>query len=101
MAEPTPLYLRAIAAWGAASQMDMLYEEIGELLTAIGHARRGRGTVADIAGEIADVRIMLDQLCVILECGDLADARKVEKLARLEARLDERDAREKRKMEPL
>lgn len=81
------LYRRAIAAWGTAAQMDMLYEEVGELLTAIGHLKRGRASVEDVAGEIADVRIMLEQLTVILDCAAVVDARMDAKLIRLEDRV--------------
>lgn len=70
-----------------AAQMDMLHEEIGELLTAIGHFKRGRNTVADVAGEIADVRIMLEQLTVILDCAALVDERMDAKLTRLDDRV--------------
>lgn len=86
------LYRRAIAAWGTAAQLDMLHEEVGELLTAIGHLKRGRATVADVAGEIADVRIMLEQLTVILDCAAVVDERIDYKLGRLEDRVEAAEA---------
>jgi len=81
------LYRRALAAWGIPAQLDMLHEEIGELLTAIGHHKRGRNTVADVAGEIADVRIMLEQLTAILDCAALVDEAMDAKLTRLDDRV--------------
>ena len=95
------LYRRAILAWGIDAQMDVMYEEIGELLTAIGHMKRGRATVRDVAGEIADVHIMLGQLAMILDCAAAVDERTAEKLARLESRLDADDSRKARRDEPL
>ncbi len=89
------LYRRAIAAYGRDNQMLALMEEIGELLTAINHFRRGRIGRDALLGEIADVRVMLGQLEVMTggpnACVGDADSVMVGKLTRLKERLDERD----------
>ena len=91
------LYLRAFYAWGADAQVDMVVEEVGELLTAIGHAKRGRATSADVAGEIADVSIMLEQLALMLRVENDVNKFIVQKTARLAERLNAYDARQREK----
>lgn len=98
---PTTLYHRALAAWGAEAQMDMLHEEIGELLMTLGHYKRTRASMIDVASELADVGIMLEQAAIIVGCVDQVEDLRRAKLSRLADRLDERDERERRKMEPL
>ena len=44
---------------GLQAQVDMTMEEVGELLTAINHHKRGRVSSLKVAEEIADVQIML------------------------------------------
>lgn len=101
MDDPTPLYRRAIAALGTDAQMDMLHEEIGELLMTLGHYKRTRASTVDVAGEIADVGIMLEQLAIIVGCVDQVEDLRRTKLSRLADWLDARDAQGRRKMEPL
>lgn len=101
MSDPTPLYHRALAAWGAEAQMDMLHEEIGELLMTLGHFKRTRASMVDVASEIADVGIMLEQAAIIVGCVDQVEDLRRAKLSRLTDRLDAMEAQERRKMEPL
>ena len=86
------LYTMAIKKWGVPAQMMMFYEEIGELMVAISkyeRNQRNEKTEQVIIEEIADVRIMLEQLEVIIGCQErVAEARK-NKLIRLEKRLEE------------
>lgn len=82
------LSLRALGRWGHQSQIDMVLEECGELIAAVNRHRRGRCSLADLAGEVADVEIIIDQLRIILGDG-LVDNAKRSKLRRLAARLDE------------
>jgi MazG nucleotide pyrophosphohydrolase domain. len=51
----------AIEHFGLETQMTKAIEECGELITAI-----ARGDFPNIAEEVADVRIMLDQIEIIL-----------------------------------
>lgn len=83
---------RAVDTYGKESQINQAFEEMGELMVAINHWRRGRATKADVFSEIADVIIMCDQLCYIVDgteegvniCSDIID----QKLKRQEKRLE-------------
>lgn len=83
----------AVDTYGKESQINQAFEEIGELMVAINHWRIGRATKADVFSEIADVIIMCDQLCYIVDgteegvniCSDIID----QKLKRQEKRLEE------------
>lgn len=55
----------AVVVYGKDAQVAQALEEFGELLTALGHYRRGRCGMPKVAEEAADVSIMLDQLAVI------------------------------------
>lgn len=84
------IYLQAIAKYGIESRKQMLYEECGELITALARQTRGRSTVDDILSELADVFIMVNQLGFIY--GYPAFSQMVNmKLERLEKRLNEAD----------
>jgi NTP pyrophosphatase (non-canonical NTP hydrolase) len=86
------LYRQALTQWGAGAQLAMVHEEIGELLVCVGHVGRGRATASDLAGEIADVRIMLEQLALIAEIPEAdIDAKMRAKLDRLASRLGAND----------
>jgi len=67
------LYLRAIDLWGRDAQIIMAIEEMAELTDKLTKFLRGREvSLNGIAEEIADVRIMLEQLdiiCVMEEGG--------------------------------
>lgn len=85
------LYRAAIETWGEEAQIDMAGEECSELTTEIFRYWRGRSDESDLAEEVADVEIMLEQLRVIL--GDpKVDAHKKHKLTRLRKRLREADS---------
>ena len=83
----------AVDTYGKESQINQAFEEMGELMVAINHWRRGRATKADIFSEIADVIIMCEQLCYVVDgtdecvniCSDIID----QKLKRQEKRLEE------------
>lgn len=57
----------AIRTFGEVSQERQAIEECSELIEAICHKYRGRKH--NIAEEIADVEIMLEQLKIINNCG--------------------------------
>ena len=52
----------AIAKYGISHQVDMAHEEMGELVVALHHLKRGKATADDVITEIADVTIMIYQL---------------------------------------
>ncbi len=69
------LYEKAVLKWGTSSQLMMLYEEIGELMTAINKYYRERVAVNAIIEELADVEIMINQMKVIF--GDTEKIKKI------------------------
>ena len=75
----------AIGKYGATKQENLANEECSELIQAISHKHRGRKH--NIAEEIADVEIMLEQLKIINDCSE--DVAKIRngKLERLLQRL--------------
>lgn len=81
----------AIERYGKDAQITMLLEEMAELQNAVCKFGRGRSTAADIAEEIADVEIMLEQAKIIFECRGLTESIKHSKVERLRRRLEGRD----------
>lgn len=75
----------AIAVYGELAQEQMAVEECSELIQAICHKHRGREH--NIAEEIADVEIMLEQLKIINNCGETVEEIRKQKIARLYDRL--------------
>lgn len=71
----------AIKVFGEKAQEEMAIEECAELITAINHKHRGRKH--NIAEEIADVEIMLEQLKIINDCDDEVEQIRKSKLDRL------------------
>ena len=91
---------RAMEKWGCQAQTDHAIEEMGELIVAINHHRRGRVKIDAVQEEIADVKIALDQLAMIYGESGVA-AFEEAKLNRLEDRVNEKERKrhgnEKRK----
>lgn len=81
------IYDKAHSRLGTERQVDQAIEELGELIIALMHYRRGRGSIADISTEIADVRIMLEQLERIYDCGKIIDEQMDYKITRLRKRI--------------
>ena len=63
--EKCEIYKAALEKWGAESQIGMLTEECGELLSAINKFNRSRCSNDDVLTELADVSIMVEQLSLI------------------------------------
>lgn len=63
------LLREAILKYGTESQVFMAIEEMAELMKALSKYRRNKGTtqIENVIEEIADVRIMLEQLEIIFE----------------------------------
>jgi NTP pyrophosphatase (non-canonical NTP hydrolase) len=62
-------------------------EELSELTKEIAKDIRGITNYKNIAEEMADVEIMLEQMKIIYNNNDLVDRYKVEKLQRIKERL--------------
>lgn len=89
VASHRPLLTRAIERFGQEAQERMMFEEMSELQKAICKLSRGKGSVDDIAQEIADVEIMLEQMKILYDCYESAALWKHEKLERLKSLLNE------------
>ena len=81
------LYKEAIEKWGEDAQVNMLYEECGELIAAVSQFKRGRTSHHDVMTELADVSIMVEQLATLMNYDDFEDE-KDRKLTRLKERLN-------------
>jgi len=77
----------ALDTYGEEAQEKMLLEEMSELQKEICKMWRGKGNYADLADEIADVEIMLDQMKLRFHNGELVKERRDFKVARLSTRL--------------
>jgi NTP pyrophosphatase (non-canonical NTP hydrolase) len=60
-----PVYTDALKCWGEDFQKSMFHEEIGEVLTAMSHEKRGRCGKEAVLEELADLQIMLNQMVVL------------------------------------
>lgn len=87
---------RAIDTYGATQQVWKAVEEMGELVQALAKLAGDPGApnpeynqrVDHVAEEIADVRIMLEQICMIFDIEERAGQWRYHKLQRLKERLD-------------
>ncbi len=79
---------KAVKVFGKDVQEMMFIEECGELFQAL--SKKRRGFESNIAEEIADVEIMLEQLKHIHKCHGEVEHWKDKKLMRLCGRIEER-----------
>ena len=79
----------AIARYGENAQMIIAMEEMAELTKELSKFLRGAHNEDAIAEEIADVRIMLDQLEIMFDCAGAAAVYRAAKVERLRKRLEE------------
>ena len=73
----------AIEKYGRGTQRDKAIEELSELIRALARC----DDTENLAEEMADVRIMLDQLEIIFGNGQKVAAWEVKKLRRLDSRV--------------
>ncbi len=85
---------RALRQYGADAQVLMVMEEMAELQKELCKRARGKENVDDIAQEIADVQIMLDQMILLYHCARAVQDYRALKLLRLDERLREGGAGE-------
>lgn len=79
----------AIARYGENAQMIIAMEEMAELTKELSKFLRGAHNEDAIAEEIADVRIMLEQLEIMFDCAGAAAVYQAAKVERLRKRLEE------------
>lgn len=79
---------QALRHCGIKHQMVKTLEELAELSQAIAKLWAEEGDVANLAEEIADVRIMIDQITMALQLEDVVRRVEGEKLVRLKRRME-------------
>lgn len=82
------IYKAAIDKYGANQQMMVAIEEMAELTKELCKNIRGRKNKENIAEEIADVQIMLEQMKLLHDCGTAVCFWMDEKIQRLEKRVN-------------
>ena len=78
---------KAVDTFGNLPQIFVSIEEMGELIQALSKNFRGKDNIDNIAEEITDVEIMLNQLKYMFKVNDLCDQYKKEKLEKLNKRI--------------
>jgi uncharacterized membrane protein YccC len=92
MRTPNELYSEAVERWGKPSQLIMGMEECAELQKEICKVLRGddsRERMLSLAEEIADVRLMCDQIEKMYSLWYDVEQFRIKKLERLEKLLNE------------
>ncbi|WP_242957602.1 hypothetical protein [Clostridium cochlearium] len=81
------IYKKAISKYGLYAQIDMVFEEMSELQKELCKFKRGKSNISNIAEEIADVKIMLEQMALAFDIEDKVELQKDLKIKRLEERI--------------
>ena len=87
-------FCAALSRYGAQAQIVMVFEEMAELQNALCKFLCGRvdgDTLANIAEELADVGIMLDQMAIEFEVEDAVAEQRAHKVRRLRERIEKDD----------
>lgn len=83
------ILLSALTKFGDQAQTVMVFEEMSELAKELCKNMRGKDNRDAIAEEIADVRIMLDQMEILHDCAASVSRWRESKLHRLSLRLED------------
>lgn len=78
------IYQKAIDTYGRLNQIVIAFEEMGELTKELSKNFRGVSNRDAIAEEVADVIIIMEQLCIIFAIKDDVEAWTRRKLDRLD-----------------
>ena len=81
----------AVETWGIDAQADMAEEEAAEFIAASKHYARGKVSADELVDELADIRIMQEQLTEFIG-RERVEQRVQEKMDRLRERLDQSTA---------
>lgn len=87
-------FRKAIETWGLPAQIDMAVEECGEVIVALQHLQRERADRREVIEELADIRIMFEQLRWYFG-QDYVDPVVSDKMERLRERLENTANRQK------
>jgi len=82
------VFEEALNRFGAIAQIVMVFEEMSELQKELCKFLRGKDAVINIAEEIADVEIMLDQMKLHFEIEQHVANNRKKKVSRLHERLE-------------
>ena len=82
------VYNKAKATWGIDAQVTKAIEELSELQKELCKFLLDDGNMEHITEEMADAKIMIEQMELILECKDKVKEFKKAKIQRLSDRLD-------------
>lgn len=82
-------YRAALDTYGAEGQTRMVFEEMAELQKELCKNARGADNKVNIAEEIADVQITLEQMMLLHDCTATVAAFKAMKIERLRKRLED------------
>lgn len=77
----------AVELYGADAQITVAIEEMSELTKELCKAKRGKANIDNIAEEIADVEIMVEQLKIIFDCTNKIEQSRRFKIDRLVKRM--------------
>lgn len=80
---------KALETYGAEKQTLKVYEEMAELQKELCKNSWGADNLMEIAEEIADVQIMLEQMIILHDCADAVKGFRIAKLLRLSEKLVE------------
>ena len=83
------ILLSALTKFGDQAQTVMVFEEMSEVAKELCKNMRGKENRDAIAEEIADVRIMLDQMEILHDCAASVSRWRESKLHRLSLRLED------------
>ena len=80
----TDILSQAVATYGAPAQIDMAVEEAAELIHALCKFKRhaSEDKIRDVLEEVADMRIMLDQMALVFGSCSHIEEQKIERLKR-------------------
>lgn len=81
------VYTNALIRFGKAAQLIVALEELSECQKEICKVMRGRTNLDNLAEEVADATIMLEQVREIFSINDLVCQKMDEKIQRLDDRL--------------
>lgn len=82
------IYADALEKWGVEVQATVAIEEMSEVIKEITKMLRGNLDKEHMAEEISDARIMLEQMCQILNINDNVDTWMDYKIAALKRKVE-------------
>lgn len=87
-AERKQVYEKALAKWGEKLQATVAIEEMSEVIKEITKMQRGELNREHMAEEIADARIMMEQMCQMLNINDSVESWMDYKVAALKRKVE-------------